>query len=110
MVNRTQIVELLRTRDDAVGRALLAINARQTQDERQQEMTKYHNMRGFTSGDAKRGTGMANYYARFGKLTPKQLAWWRVSNAKGRSRIEKYVEQLLLVAKEKELTKQQAML
>lgn len=98
---KASIIELLRTNDHAVGRALLAINARQTSDEQAQERTKYHNLRGFTSGDAKRGTGMANYYHRFNMLTAKQLAWWRRPNANGRMRIAKYAEQLLLVAAEK---------
>ena len=99
---KESIIELLRTNDHAVGRALLAINARQTYDEQTQEMTKYRNLRGFTSGDAKKGTAMANYYHRFNMLTVKQLAWWRKPNANGRTRIEKYASQLLLVVREKE--------
>jgi len=102
---KEQIITLLQTNDKAVGRALLAINARQTRDEQIAEQTKYHNNMGFTSGDAKRGTSMANYFDRKGYLTVNQLGWWRKKNFKGRSRIEKYATQLLIVAKEKQAAK-----
>jgi hypothetical protein len=95
------IRELLRTNDRAVGRALLALNARQTADEQRQEVTKYHNEQGFKPCHAKRGTGMAQFYARTGFLTPKQLAWWRAVTPSGKSRIEVYAAQLLKVAEEK---------
>jgi hypothetical protein len=95
------IRELLRTNDRAVGRALLALNARQTADEQQQEVTKYHNEQGFKPCHAKRGTGMAQFYAKADFLTPKQLAWWRAVTPSGKSRIEVYAAQLLKVAEEK---------
>jgi len=95
------IRELLRTNDRAVGRALLALNARQTADEQQQEVTKYHNEMGFKPCHAKKGTGMAQFYAKAGFLTPKQLVWWRAVTPSGKSRIEVYAAQLLKVAKQK---------
>ena len=95
------IRELLRTNDRAVGRALLALNARQTADEQQQEVTKYHNEQGFKPCHAKRGTGMAQFYAKAGFLTPKQLAWWRAVTPSSKSRIEVYAAQLLKVAEQK---------
>lgn len=106
-LTKEDVVKLLLTRDDALIRALIAINNRQTNDEQQQACTKYNNLRGFTSGDAAKGTGMVNYYRRTGRLTPSQLAWWRKPNAKGRMRIAKYANQLLLVAEEKARAKAQ---
>jgi len=94
------IRQLLRTNDRAVGRALLALNARQTADEQQAEATKYHNEQGFKPCHAKRGTGMAKFYAKAGFLTPRQLAWWRAVTPSGKSRIEVYAAQLLRVAEE----------
>jgi hypothetical protein len=97
----SSIRELLRTNDKAVGRALLALNARQTLDEQRQETTKYHNDQGFKPCHAKKGTGMARFYAQAGFLTPKQLAWWRAVTPSGKMRIEVYASQLLKVAEEK---------
>ena len=94
------IRQLLRTNDRAVGRALLALNARQTADEQQAEATKYHNEQGFKPCHAKRGTGMAKFYAKAGFLTPRQLAWWRAVTPSGKSRIEVSAAQLLRVAEE----------
>jgi hypothetical protein len=105
MITKAEIIEMLRTNDKAVGRALLAIHARQTADERVQETTKYHNQRGFRPGDAKKGSGMATFFNKTGFLTPKQLAYWRHTNDKGRMRIEIYASQLLIVAQEKAATK-----
>jgi len=95
------IREMLRTNDAAVIRALVAINARQTVDEQQQETTKYHNNMGFTPGHAKRGTGMVQFYQQRGFLSAKQLAWWRAVTPSGRSRIDIYAAQLLKVVQEK---------
>lgn len=79
----------------AVGRALLAVNKRQTYDERRDEQTKLHNLKGFTPGDAKRGTSMANFYSRRLYLTEKQVAFWRKPNVRGIPRISKYWRQLM---------------
>ena len=92
---------LLATNDTAVIRALLALNARQTPDEVRLETTKYHNNVGFTAGHAKRGTGMVKFYQRTGRLTAKQLAWWRQVMPSGRSRIGIYAAQLLDIAEAK---------
>lgn len=95
------ICHMLETRDDAVGRALVALNARQTEDERAAETTKHDNGRGFRSCDARMGTSMAKQYLQRGFLTPKQLAYWRKPNKNGKPRIACYATQLLIVAKEK---------
>jgi hypothetical protein len=102
------IRELLRTNDAAVGRALLALNARQTADEQRAEITKYHNNMGFMPAHAKKGTGMARFYERAGFLTPRQLAWWRAVTPKGKMRIEVYAAQLLKVAEAKQAAKEAA--
>ena len=95
------IRHLLLTNDQAVGRALVALNARQTATEQAIGATVEHNNRGFTGGHAKRGTGMANFYLKAGFLTPKQINWWRAKTPSGRSRIEIYAAQLLQIAQEK---------
>lgn len=84
----------------AVGRALVALLARQTADEQRARETKYHNRMGFAGGDAFVGQSMAEFYAKNHFLTAKQLAYWRKSGKRG-PRICKYAGQLLIVAKEK---------
>lgn len=95
------IKQKLMNDDRWLVRALVALNERQTWDEQRAEATKYHNDRGFTSGHAKRGTGMAQFYSRTGFLTAKQLAWWRHRTPSGRMRIEIYTQQLLEIAQER---------
>jgi len=88
----------------AVGRALLVLLRNQTRDEKRDQDTKYRNDTGFTPSDAQRGTSMAYYYMRNGRLTEKQLAYWQKpawTEAK-RIRIAKYWRQLLLAAQEKQ--------
>lgn len=100
IITRDYIVHLLRTNDKALGRALVALNKRQTQDEQYSEQTRYLNLRGFMPMHAKKGTGMARFFENKGFLTAKQLAWWRQVTPSGKPRIEKYVGQLLVVAEE----------
>ena len=100
VITREYITHLLRTNDKAVGRALVALNKRQTQDEQVSEQTRHLNLRGFMPMHAKKGTGMAQFFARTGFLTPKQVAYWRHITPSGKARIEKYVGQLLKVAEE----------
>lgn len=101
VVTKAQVTEMLRTNDRAVGRALLALNARQTLDEQRDKRTKHHNNMGFCSGHANKGTGMAQFYERNGYLTQNQLAWWRKKTPSGKMRIEIYAGQLCKVADEK---------
>jgi hypothetical protein len=101
MLTKDQLIANLMTDDRWLGRALMAIAARQTEDERQQEATKYHNNQGFRPCHAKRGTNMAAFYKRTGFLTPRQLAWWRAATHKQGPRIAVYATQLLKVAAEK---------
>jgi hypothetical protein len=101
MVSKAYIVELLKTRDAAVAKALVALNERQTYTEQNAQSTINHNGVGFTPADARMGTSMATFFLKRGYLTPKQIAYWRKPNAKGVPRICKYAGQLVEVANEK---------
>lgn len=101
MVTKAEIVNLLKTRDGAVARALVVLTSRQTSDEQNQEHTKYQNGRGFRPCHARMGTSMAKFFSRNGYLTPKQIAYWRVPQKDGKMRIEIYAGQLLEEAQTK---------
>lgn len=89
------IKDLLATNDRAIGRALIVLRNRQTEDEQVNENTKYRNGRGFRPCHARMGTSMANFYEKFHKLSDKQVAYWRKPMADGNTRIEIYARQLL---------------
>ena len=99
------IRDLLLTNDRAVARALVALNARQTADERATEVTRHLNGRGFRPCHARMGTSMAQFYLRTGTLSAKQVAYWRKPMRDGKSRIEIYARQLLEVAAERQAEK-----
>ncbi len=100
-MNKQFILNLLNTNDQAIGRALAVLNERQTLEEQNAESTINNNGRGFTPADARMGTSMAEFYSTAGRLTEKQLAYWKKPNAKGVPRINKYAGQLLDIAKQK---------
>lgn len=100
-MDKQSIINLLKTNDKAIARALVALKARQTLDEQNTEATRYDNGVGFTGADARMGTSMARFYETRGYLTDKQLAYWKKPNVKGTWRICKYAGQLLEIAKEK---------
>ena len=93
--NKDKIVELLAKNDKAVIRALLRIYENQTTDEQRERTVKYHNGIGFTAAHASIATSMVTFYKSNGFLTPRQIRYWRVTNAKGRMRIAMYANQLL---------------
>lgn len=101
MLTKTQIVEMLTTNDRAVMRALVVLNARQTNDEQASQQTKNRNGRGFRPCHARMGTSMAQFFQRRGFLTVKQIAYWRMKDKNGKMRIEIYAGQLLEVAEDK---------
>lgn len=105
MTTKQSIVQLLKTNDKAVARALVALNERQTADEQAAENTRYHNGRGFRPCHARMGTSMAQFYLKRGYLSPKQVAYWRHVQKDGKMRIEIYAGQLLEVAQVKEAAK-----
>ena len=102
MTTKQQIVEMLKTRDVAIAKALVALNTRQTADEQTAETTRYNNGRGFRPCHARMGTSMAQFYLARGYLSPKQIAYWRQVQKDGKMRIEIYATQLLEVANEKQ--------
>jgi hypothetical protein len=108
MISKASIVELLRTNDKAIARALVALNDRQTLDEQATEDVRYRNGMGFRPCHARMGTSMAKFFTARGYLSPKQIAYWRKPSAKGGMRIEIYAGQLLLVAEAKATQAKQA--
>jgi hypothetical protein len=101
MITKSEIVKLLATNNKAVARALVCLNARQTDTEQQAEATIAHNGRGFRPCHARMGTSMATFYVKFNRLSDKQVAYWRRLMADGNMRIGIYAGQLLEVAQEK---------
>jgi hypothetical protein len=89
----------------AVGRALVHLLNRQTEDEKIAAQTKHDNMRGFTSGDARRGTITAKYYVKYRKLEQWQIAYWLKQQCNGTTRIGKYYRQIAEEAKRKAVAK-----
>ena len=108
MTTRSQIVDLLRTNDRAVARALVVLAARQTADEQASESTHHNNGRGFRPCHARMGTSMARFYQRFNRLSNKQIAYWRATMKDGKMRIEIYAGQLLEEAHAKQAKKNTA--
>lgn len=100
-MNKQSIIDLLRTNDKAVARALVVLNERQTQDEQYAKNTRYLNGRGFRPCHARMGTSMATFFLRNNFLSPKQIAYWRAAQRDGKMRIEIYAGQLLEVAQAK---------
>ncbi len=101
MVTKADIIHLLETNDRAVARALVVLTQRQTYTEQASEHTINRNGEGFTPADARMGTSMAKFYTKFGRLSEKQIAYWRKPNVKGVPRICKYANQLLEIAQAK---------
>lgn len=99
---RAEILTLLASNDKAVGKALTALLKRQTQAEKASHATIEANGRGFNAFDADIMTSMAEFYAKTGYLTSRQLRWLRGTTAKTKvSRIGKYAGQLAEIANQK---------
>jgi hypothetical protein len=104
IVTKEKLNEMLNNEEirmRVIGRALVHLRNRQTQDEQIEEKTKHSNLRGFQPADARMGTSMASYYERFGKLSEKQQSYWMIRNCKGTMRLSKYWRQLDEEAKKK---------
>lgn len=101
MLTKEQIVNLLKTNDKAICRALVVLNERQTYTEQSSEATLNRNGRGFRPCHARMGTSMAKFYQKRGYLTEKQIAYWRREMADGNMRIGIYWKQLAEAAAEK---------
>ena len=108
MVTRAQLTELI-TRNDqeivvhAIGRALVHLLRRQTQEEQRDNTTRNYNLRGFTPGDARQGCIHAKYFIKHGTLAEWQIRYWQKPNAKGIPRLAKYLRQIDEEAKKKAL-------
>lgn len=86
----------------AVGRALVHLKNRQTDDEQASKETRNLNGMGFQPCHAYMGTKMANWYEEKGFLTPKQVAYWQNDENKlGKARISRYWKQLSEEAEKK---------
>ena len=109
MVTKAEVVALLQTNDKAIARALVALNERQTASERNSQSTFNDNGEGFVPCDARMGTSMAEFYTRYGRLSEKQLAYWKRTNVKGVMRICKYAGQLVHIAEVKASTRELAL-
>ena len=94
MLTKEEIVTLLVTNDRAIGRALLVLKERQTTDEQACEMTRHQNGRGFRPCHARMGTSMAEFFAKYNRLSEKQIAYWRKRDRSGAMRIGIYWKQL----------------
>lgn len=93
--NEAKIAKLLNTNDQAVGRAIIAIYDRQTQDEKATSNTRHTNGRGFRANHASKGS----YYARW-CLGGRKLTGHHLDNA--RKIALHYVRQLAEVANARE--------
>lgn len=95
---RTEFDNLISREDvvgmHAIGRALVHLLNRQTADEQQINDTRYHNERGFTPSDARRGSITAKYYIKHKRLEDWQQDYWLQPNVKGCARIGKYYRQI----------------
>ena len=97
---REQIEQVLSRKDKvgmhAIGRALVHLKNRQTEDEQRSGETRNLNGRGFQPVHANIGTSMANFYEKRGFLSPKQVAYWQKGTAKvQKPRICRYAGQLV---------------
>jgi hypothetical protein len=88
---KDEILKLLTESDRAVERAVLAIYARQTADERAIEATTMHNGMGFGAFDAEFLTSLAKRLESGRHLTPEQMKH-------ARKKMLRYTRQLIEVA------------
>lgn len=97
-MNKAQLVQLITRNDEvavhAIGRALVHLFNRQTRDEQAANDTRVHNLRGFTSADARQGCIHAKYYLKHRSLQPWQVRHWLKADRKSNLRLGKYWRQL----------------
>lgn len=86
-----------------VGKALVALFLRQTNDERAQNETNTHNRVGFTGSDARAGCIAAKTFLKYQSFREDwMIERWLKPNAKGVPRLAKYWRQLDQIAREKQ--------
>ena len=93
MWTQDQIKSLLNTSDNAVVRAVSAIYALQTADEKVTGDTRHHNGVGFNGVDARLGSYYADWISKHGRLTGQHLN-------RARRMMLKYTRQLAAIANE----------
>jgi hypothetical protein len=101
LVDKKYILDLLATDDEAVARALVVLTDRQTQSEQSSQQTEVSNGIGFNPYHAAIGTSMAKFYQKYGRLSPKQVAYWRRPTKTGIPKIGMYWRQLIDASREK---------
>lgn len=105
IVTKESLAALLANPDKraaVIGRALVALLARQVQDEQAGADTKYHNGVGFVPCDAYSGTLTAKYFRKHGTLQDWQIQKWMAPSGKARNpRLLKYTRQLNEIANER---------
>lgn len=85
-----------------IGRALVAIFRLQTEEEKQENHTKFRNGMGFSANDGRIGALGAKTFMKHGTLEEWQFKPWIKPDKNGYPRIVKYVKQLNWIANEKE--------
>lgn len=95
---KEEIKKLLETSNKAIERGFLAIFKFQTSDEQQAEYTKYHNNKGFSAFDAKRGSYYAKWIQSGKHLSGRHLE-------AGRKLILRYAGQLVDIANNEKINK-----
>lgn len=106
IVTKDSLIRMIETADEnklqvIIGRALVGIFNRQTQDEQRINDTRVHNLMGFVPCDAHSGSITAKYFLKHRKLLDWQVERWIKPNNKGVPRIAKYWRQLNEIANEK---------
>lgn len=98
LVTRESFTALVQRGDEvamhAVGRAMVHLFNRQTENEKDANTTNVHNLRGFTAGDGRSGCITAKYYIKHRALAAWQMERWIKPNSKGVPRIAKYWAQM----------------
>lgn len=108
LVTKESLIEMIESADEnklqaIIGRALVGIFNRQTEDEKVVNDTRIHNLRGFTPADAHCGSITAKYFLKHRRLLDWQIDKWLKPNNKGVPRIAKYWRQLNEIANEKRI-------
>lgn len=108
LVTRDSLRTMLANPDRAyvervVGRALVALLRRQTQDEQRSNDTRVHNTIGFSGADAHSGSLTAKSFMKNGGLLDWQLAKWTKVARNGYPRLCKYARQLNEIALSKQV-------
>jgi hypothetical protein len=90
----------------AIGRALVGLLKRQTDEEQNSNATLAHNGIGFTGADAHWATVTAKYFQRNNRLQDWQIQAWTKICKNGHTRLSKYHKQLNQIAVEKQQSQQ----